>query len=114
MKQALYPQATTVTAGFDFTLIILFFTAWKILRYLMFCKKSKRLVFSFVYFTPREGVIIECPLNDLFHDVVTVILTSRMGVSEMVVNVGNRKNNDNDDEKSLVSWKMTMTMTTKR
>ena len=38
---------------------------------------------------PREGVIIECPLNDLFHNVVTVILTSRMGVSEMVVNVGN-------------------------
>ena len=37
----------------------------------------------------REGVIIECPLNDLFHDVVTVILTSCMGVSEMVVNVGN-------------------------
>ena len=24
------------------------------------------------------------------------------------------KNNDNDNEKSLVSWKMTMTMTTKR
>ena len=38
---------------------------------------------------PREGVIIKCPLNDLFHFAVTVILTSRMGVSEMVVNVGN-------------------------
>ena len=38
---------------------------------------------------PREGVIIECPLNDLFHDDVTVILTLRMGVREMVVNVGN-------------------------
>ena len=37
----------------------------------------------------REGVIIECPLNDLFHDVLTVILKSQMGVSEMVVNVGN-------------------------
>ena len=37
----------------------------------------------------REGVIIECPLNYLFHDVVTIILASRMGVSEMVVNVGN-------------------------
>ena len=36
----------------------------------------------------REGVIIECPLDDLFHDVVTVILTSQMGVSKMVVNVG--------------------------
>ena len=39
--------------------------------------------------SPREGVIIENPLNDLFHDVVTVILTSRMGISEMVVNHGN-------------------------
>ena len=38
---------------------------------------------------PREGVIIECPLNDFFHDAVNVILMSRMGVSEMVVNVGN-------------------------
>ena len=38
---------------------------------------------------PREGVIIEFPLNDLFHDIVTVILTSQMGVSEMVINVGN-------------------------
>ena len=34
-------------------------------------------------------MIIECPLNDLFHDVVTIILRSRMGVSEMVVNVSN-------------------------
>ena len=40
-------------------------------------------------FESREGLIIKCPLNDLFHDVVTIILTSRMGVSEMVVNVGN-------------------------
>ena len=40
------------------------------------------------WFISREGMIIECPLNDLFHDVVTVILTSQMG-SEMVVNVGN-------------------------
>ena len=37
----------------------------------------------------REGVIIECPLNDLFHDVVTAILASQMGISEMVMNVGN-------------------------
>ena len=34
-------------------------------------------------------MIIECPINDLFHDVLTAILMSRMGVSEMVVNVGN-------------------------
>ena len=37
----------------------------------------------------REGMIIECPLNDLFHNFVTLILTSQMGVSEMVVNIGN-------------------------
>ena len=40
-------------------------------------------------FKAREGLIIEWTFNDLFHDAVTVILTSRMGVSEMVVNVGN-------------------------
>ena len=39
--------------------------------------------------SPSKGVIIECPLNDLFHDIMTVILTSRIGVSEMVGNVGN-------------------------
>ena len=32
------------------------------------------------WFASREGVIIECPLNDLFHDVVTVIITSQMAV----------------------------------
>ena len=64
-------------------------------------------------------MIIECPLNDLFHDVVTVILTSQMGVSEMVVNVGNvvtviygiihrrqtvifRKNNDTPRKKRVL------------
>ena len=34
--------------------------------------------------TRREGVI-ECPLNDLFHDVVTVITTSQMVVSNIVL-----------------------------
>ena len=34
-------------------------------------------------------MIIECPLNDLFHDVVAVILTSQMDVSEIVLNVAN-------------------------
>ena len=38
----------------------------------------------------REGVIIECPLNGLFHDVVTVIITSRMAVREL---------EDDDDNK---------------
>ena len=37
-------------------------------------------------FDPRVSVIIECPLNDLFHDLVYVILTSRTAVSEMVDN----------------------------
>ena len=37
----------------------------------------------------REGVIIECPLKDLFHDVVTVILMSRKGIIEIVLIVGN-------------------------
>ena len=38
---------------------------------------------------PREGVIIEWPLNGQFHDAVTVILTSRTAVSGVVKNVGN-------------------------
>ena len=96
---------------------------------------------------------MECPLKDLFQDMVTAILRSRMGVSKMVMIVGKvitviygiihilylsgpekmaglsniplkgpfwmvkwRKNNDNDgdDEKFLVSWKMTMTTKPKR
>ena len=47
------------------------------------------IIIELNWIVSREGVIIECPLNYLFHDVVTVILTSQMGVSEMVVNVGN-------------------------
>ena len=38
---------------------------------------------------PREGVIIECPVSGLFHDFLPVIIMSRTGVSEMVVNVSN-------------------------
>ena len=33
------------------------------------------------WFGAKEGVIIECPLNGLFQDLVTVILTSQMVVS---------------------------------
>ena len=33
--------------------------------------------------TPREGVIIECPLNHLFHDARDVILTSRNDVRQL-------------------------------
>ena len=35
--------------------------------------------------SPREGVIIECPLNEIFKDVVTVIITSQMVVSKNLV-----------------------------
>ena len=35
------------------------------------------------------------PLNDLFHDIVTIILTSRMAVSEL-------DNDDDDDDWPLV------------
>ena len=43
---------------------------------------------------PREGVIIECPLKDLFH-VVIVIITSQMVVWEW-------DDDYDDDEWSLV------------
>ena len=36
------------------------------------------------HFLVREGIIIECPQNGLFHDACEVILSSRTGVSEMV------------------------------
>ena len=45
--------------------------------------------------TPREGVIIECPLNGQYHDARDVILTSRTDVREMV-------DDDDDDEWPLV------------
>ena len=32
---------------------------------------------------PREGGIIKCPLNNLFHNLVTIILTMRMAVIEI-------------------------------
>ena len=41
------------------------------------------------------GVIIECPLNDLFHDIVIIILTSQTAVREL-------DNDDDDDEWPLV------------
>ena len=40
----------------------------------------------------RESVIFECPLNGLFHDIMTVIITSRMAV---------RESDDDDDEHPL-------------
>ena len=41
------------------------------------------------WFCSREGVIIEWPLNEQFHDAVTNFLTSRTAVSGVVENVGN-------------------------
>ena len=38
----------------------------------------------------REGVIIECPLNEHFHDVVTVMITARMVVSKNLLTVAVR------------------------
>ena len=43
---------------------------------------------------PRGGVIIECPLNELFHDVVTVIVTSQMVVSQILLTVAISRNVD--------------------
>ena len=47
--------------------------------------------------TPREGVIIEWPLNGQFHDAPEVILTSRTYVREMV-------DDDDYDEWPLVIY----------
>ena len=41
-------------------------------------------------FRPREGVIIDCPQKDLFHDPRDVIMISRMAVSDWA-------DNDNDN-----------------
>ena len=38
-------------------------------------------------FQPSEGVIIECPLNELFHNVVIIILTSWMVVGQILITV---------------------------
>ena len=44
-------------------------------------------------FEPREGVIIKCPLIDLFHYLVTVIITPQMAVREL-----DDKDDDDNDE----------------
>ena len=46
---------------------------------------------------PREGVIIEWPLNGQFHDAGDLILTSQTDVREMV-------DDDHDDEWPLVIY----------
>ena len=38
------------------------------------------------YCEPRQGIIIDCPQKDLFHNLINVILTSRITISEMVDN----------------------------
>ena len=51
-------------------------------------KRNKK--YSFVQGS-RVGVIIDCSQKYLFHDLMNIILTSRIAVSEMVDN-----NNNND------------------
>ena len=36
---------------------------------------------------PRKGMIIKCPLYELFHDVVTLIIMSQMVVSKVFLTV---------------------------
>ena len=49
-------------------------------------------------FLARVGVIIDFSQKDLFQDLVTIILTSRMAISEMV-------DNDNDIDWPLIRAK---------
>ena len=48
-----------------------------------------------LWYMPMEGVIIECPLKDLFDNVI-VIITAQMAVREL---------DDDDDESSSVVQK---------
>ena len=43
----------------------------------------------FIGFFPRVGIIIECPLNGLFHDLMNIIITSQVAISEMVDRLDN-------------------------
>ena len=54
------------------------------------CKKISIVSSEFVRSQPREGVIIECPLNGQFHDARDVILTSWTDIRGM--------NDDDDDD----------------
>ena len=38
-----------------------------------------------VRYSPRVGVINDCPQKDLFHDPCDVIIMSRMAISEVVI-----------------------------
>ena len=49
-------------------------------------------------FRARESVIIECPLNGLFHDLVTVIITAQMAIREL-------DDDDDDDKRPNILWK---------
>ena len=46
---------------------------------------------------PREGVIIECPLNHLFHDACDIILTSQNDVRQL---------DDDDDQPTLGVYRL--------
>ena len=64
---------------------------------------QSRLLRSRLASDPREGAIIKCPPNGLFHDLVTVIITPRTVISEMV-------NNDKDNDWPLVVQKCHYTL----
>ena len=59
----------------------------KLLVFFMFVASSGLYCFNTHYYVPREGVIIECPLNGQFHDRRDVIITSRMAVSNNFITV---------------------------
>ena len=65
------------------------FASFIIQLYYKTCKKALWLwvfILHWIssYSQPREGVIIECPQNGLFHNLVTVILTPQTAISEMI------------------------------
>ena len=70
-------------------------TVWHVLMKTKTCKckndLTKKMVGQNPRTVPKEGLIIECPLDGLFHDVVTVIITSRMAVWEL-------EDDDDDNE----------------
>ena len=47
----------------------------------------------FIGFLPRVGIIIEYPLNGLFHDLVNIIIMSQVAISEMLDNTNRSYSN---------------------
>ena len=50
-------------------------------------KLSRGATRSSIRWPPREGVIIDCPLNGQFHDRRDMIITSQMAVSNNFITV---------------------------